>query len=319
MTAPVRIVAPVGGASYKPAVQARAEIAHYLNDFDMRSEGMPKRLDPALVERVLLEVLEAGPPRPIEALRMVELADFYATYGVVPRWLEILDRGEKDAKGAHTTGHFVIGVGALGDAAERARGQAHYHRLVASRYAPKMFALLVRCFDAYTPGETRGLLAGRMDQVIVALRKRAAAGEDSQGWSEAGDALAALEDLRNVTLGRAEGAAQIKQAVLAETDPAARFDQLARIYAGFDLRFHEFTKPWATRLILRAARARAQAETAAAFRAIEDDPGASLAEPPLRRKARAVYAVAFLGAEPTPEEKAVSDPMIQRIERLSLD
>ncbi|MEP7120049.1 MAG: hypothetical protein ABJE95_04025 [Byssovorax sp.] len=320
MTTAVRIVGPVGGAPLKPEAQARAEINRYIEDFDHRVDGLPKRLEPALVERVLLEKLVDGRPPPPEAQRHLDLADFYDARGVVPAWLEILDRGEATDANVFTAGFFVIGAGVLGDAAEHQRGLGHYHRLVASARVDDKMPLLLKCFDAFTPPETSGLLRGRIEQALAPLRARldAAGDDEAEGWSPEQSALSHLESLRDVGLQRIVGAAAIEQEVLAELDPQARLDQLARIYVGFDLRYHEHTKRWATRQILRAARASWQTEAIAAFRHPPRVTPVQVAEPEENRRVRAALAIEFLGGELSPEERAMSNPMLRRVELLSL-
>jgi hypothetical protein len=321
MTAPVRIIGPVGGAPWKPEAQAREEIDHYIEDFDLRIDGLPKLLDPALVERVLLEKLDQGRPPPPEAQRHLELADFYATSGVIPAWLEILDKGEASDADVFTACFFVIGAGVIGDSIERQRGLRHYHRLAASPRIDDKLPLLLMCLDAFTPPETSGLVLARIDAAIAPLRARVDASyargtedDSSQDESE----LNARESLRNVALPRVEGAAAVKREVLTLLDVQTRLDRLAWIYVGFDLRYHEHTKPWATREILRAARSGSQAEAIAAFRNPPAVTPVQVAEPAENRLARAVYAIEFLGGELSPEESAVSNPTLKRVELLTL-
>lgn len=301
---------PSGG--FKPEASARAALHHYVHDFDPRLDSLPKRIDPALVERFLREQLAAmRRPPPGPATQMAALATFYDTRGIVPDMLDKLDRGERTDDDLLASTVLTGVVGALGEGEAWNAGRAYYHHLLSLPFAERHMSEVLGAYASYAPRETPGLTQGRMDTIIAALSAR------EQTDPAAGPARREMENLRNVTMPRIEAGIAMETEILAIADPAARLDRIVGVYLGFDERYNESVGPWAARQLIQAGRAGRGAEIVAAIRrALPGLAGRPAAE---AWKARAVHAIDFFGGTLTPEEAKDVRPDYKRYDLLSHD
>jgi hypothetical protein len=321
VTAPARIVRPVGGSPKKPREQALAELAHFVDHYDPRHDSVPRRLDPSHVLEFLQARLEQGRPAPGTALRWVDLALFYDVRDILPGWLEWLDRSEANDGEYRTSAILDLAIGIIGEGEIRERGRRHYQRLIASPRAEDKLLLLLTTSLAFAPPETMAPLLARTDDVLAILRSRLDPKDDGAHYNADAVRVRDTEDFRNVTLQRAEGALTIEQEILNQIDRAERLRQLAAIYARYDLRYEELTTRWALHRLLREAQASpdAQLDAIAAFRTLLEGPEPLTAEPLAMRRRRLVSAIDYLGGELSADEAREKHPTADRVDLLSLD
>ncbi|XYH98339.1 hypothetical protein ACMHYB_00795 [Sorangium sp. So ce1128] len=308
----VQPTSPPLSGGFKPEPIARAELHHFVHDFDPRTDSLPKRIDPLLVERFLREELAAGGrPPPDHAAQMAALANFYDVRGIVPDILKLLDRGERtdDELVASTVLTGVVGI--LGEGAAWDAGRGYYHYLLSLPFAERRMNDLLSAYACYAPKETPGITKGRMDELITSFSAR------EQMDPAAGPARRAMENLRNVTMPRIEAGIALETEILAAADLAARLDRIVGIYLGLDERYNEIIGPWAVRQLIRAGRTGQGAEIVAAIRrtlpSLVGKPAAEV------WKARALHAIDFFGGALTPEEARDVRPEYKRYDLLSND
>lgn len=300
--------------SFQPEAVARPALLHYLYEYDVRSDHLPKGIDPALVERVLLEETDRARPAPGPAGRMVDLADFYGTRGVVPRWQKELDRKEVSGAAYLTSVAFTRGVGLLGDAAAAAFARQYQAYLLQERFAEQHMGALLDSVAAIAPPQLdTTTLAARIDVLAKGLAVRA------QTDPAAGTEQREMEDLKTNTLARMAAALSYRDAIVAEPDPAARLDRTVALYLGTDMAYHETLLPWSTHTLLEEGRAGRSAEVIASFRrAIAHL--ASGADPRAEALiARSVHAVELFGGTLSTDEKKAVRPENKRADLLSTD
>jgi len=296
------------GAPFKAEPIALAELHRFVSDFDPRLHSLPKRIDPALVERFLRDKLNKRGPRSDEASQLAALADFYETRGVVPSVLALLDRSERTDDAYVASLALTSVVGLLGDDAQWNAGRSYYHYLLSLPYAEARVAEVLSCYAAYAPKETIGVTLGRIDGMLASLAKRA------QADADASVLLRAVETHRNVTVPRIEAAIAMEVEIMALAG-AARLTRLVDIYLGFDERYNEIVGPWAVRMILREARTGGAEGPIAAFRAaLPRIEGRAAAD---AWRARALHAIELLGGALTTEEAAAIRPANKRYDLLS--
>lgn len=301
---------PRGG--YKPEPVARAALHHFVHEFDPRTDSVPKRIDPALVERFLREELARERRMPSDhATQIAALATFYDVRGIVPDLLSHLDRGERNDDDFVTSTHFAGTVGLLGDGPAWDTARSYYHHLLTQPFAERRMSDLLSAYACFAPRESPGLTQGRMDEIIRALTAR------EQQDPGAGMARREMENLRHVTMPRIEAGIALEGEILGITDPAARLDRLVGVYLGLDERYHEIVHPWATRQLIQAAHAGRADEIVAAIR--RTLPGLASRPAAEAWKAKAVHAIDFFGGALTPEEAKSVRPETKGQDLLSND
>lgn len=298
---------------FKTEAVARAEIRRYLERFDPRHDGIPKRIDPAVVERVLAEELAARDLPRWPAVRFADIADFYDATGVVPHLQKRLDRREETTDHIARSAAFVGAIAVLGDAAARSFARSYYHHLLSHPNADGAMTALVGCYANLTPDETSALTIGRIDALIAELEARAGADPGAH------TAALELEDLRNGPLARADAAASLQQQIVATPEQGLRLDQLVDIYLDIDMRYYEHMRRWAIRMLLREARGGGAQAVAAAFRRSLPRIEAGPVDVRGPRASRALRAVEFVGGTITREERASLDPPTRVFDLLGND
>lgn len=307
----VASAAPFGRTDYKPEPVARAALRHFIDDFDPRLDSLPKRIEPALVERVLHEEVQRGRPASDRAGRMVELADFYGTSGIVADWLAQLDRTEKTDDALQSSLQFIAAAGLFGDREQQAAARSYYHHVLSLPFAEAHMADLLTCYASLAPAETPGLTLGRIDGILAALRPRADADY------AAGVSYRTIDNLRSNTVPRIENGLALAAEILAAADPTARVARLVEVYLGFDERYHEIVFPRAVRQLLREAReGRAQLLVTQLRASLHKLAGRPAEE---AWRARAVHAIEFFGGALSPEEQSAVRPENKRYDILSTD
>jgi hypothetical protein len=301
--------------AYKPEATARAELRRYLYEFDPRTDGVPKRIDPKLVERFLQEELAKGRLKRGQSARAVELADFYEAHGVVPVLMRLLDRGENSEVEFLVSVAFTRAIGILGNDSQREFGRQYFRHLLALPYAETRMPELLDCLAVYDSEELTAATLQRMDAILNALRSRAATD------ATAGTRLRDFEDLRNGTPPRIEAARALQREIAGAGDPAVRLDNLVNIYLGLDMRYYAWMSRWAVRTLLREARTGGAGAVIAAFR--RSLPRVT-GEPPLDeaarlRRARVFHAIEFFGGTLDAAEAKETQPAVKRFDLLSND
>lgn len=301
---------PSGG--YKPEPIARTLLHRFVHAFDPRTDSMPKRIDPALVERFLREELaDHRRPPPGQATQMSALASFYDVRGIVPDLLALLDRSEKTDEELLTSTTFAGTIALLGDRPAFDAARAYYHHLLSLPFAERRLQDLLGAYTCFAPVETPGLTQGRIDSMIASLAAR------EQLDPTVGPARRAMENLRNVTLPRIEAGVALTSDIAAVADPAGRLDRIVGVYLGLDERYHEIVGPWAVRQLIRAGREGKGVEIVAAIRrALPALAGKPAAE---AWRAKALHAIELFGGALTPEEAKDTRPDNKRYDLLSND
>lgn len=303
---------PFGGPPYKDEALAVAELRRYVYDYDPRASRIPKRIDPAQVERFLLEAAAAERPAPGPAAHMVDVADRYDAK-VAAAWMALLDRKESSEEAYRTSMELTRGLGILGNAQERGFGRRYYRHLLGLPYTEKRAEELLFCLAEYVLEESGAATADRLGALISSLAARAATDAAVR------PVLHNMEDLKAGIVPRVERAGAYRAEIGALGDPAQRLDRLVAIYLGVDLAYNEYLKQWVVRALLQEARAGRAAEEAAAFRRAApkafpgEDEGMKL------RRARAMHAVEFLGSPVSAEERAAFRPDTKRDDPLSTE
>ncbi len=300
---------PPPSSAYKPEAIARAALLHFLYEFDPRIDSLPKRIEPALVDRVLREELEKGLPRPQSANQLAALASFYDSRGLVPVALAKLDARGRTEDELTSTVILAAVVGMLGNDAQRRAGRSYYYALLAHPWAAQHFPVLLSCYAAYAPFEPLGPTAQRLTELIASL--------SAQPEDEAGPQRRELEDLRGLTLPRIAAAAALQTEILALPAPAPRATRLVDIYLGFDERYNEILGPWAIREIQQLARAGHAAVVLSVLRSSFTRMQGRPAEEAWR--ARTAHAIEFFGGVLSPDEMTQVRPDFKRFDLLSLD
>lgn len=302
-----------GHRPFKPKDVARAQILEFLFQFDTRSGGIPKDIDPDHVPAVLVEALGDARINGTAAGRLADLADFYDARAIVPEIVKRLDRQEQTDRELLRSISLTGAIALLGDGEARSFGRAYYRHLLYHPMAPACVPALIMCFAEYAPEESSALLRGRIDELVAAL--------EAQSKTDPTAQVRALNmgDLRGGLLLRAEESAALKAQIMSARDPAARLDQLIDIYLDVDMRLYEFMRRWAVRMIQREASAGSAPVVAGFRRAIE-----RLGVPPpdetaQARRSRCLRAVEFFGGEITVEERASLGPFARLFDLLSTE
>lgn len=296
----------------KPEPQARAELLHYIGGADRRYRTLPKRIAPSLVATVLHEKLAEGRPDAESAPRMVAIADFYQTRSVAPDFLTYLDRTEQTERDVFVSAALTRGVGYVGDRGERDLARGNFHHLLSLPLTESLMPSMVEVYEALTPDETSGILLGRLDEVIDALRAR-----EQGGDLGAATQRRTLEDVRNNAVRRVDLATQMKQEILGRP-LETRLDGLVDIYIGADQRYVEHTKRWAVRSLVRQAREHGDEAAVGAFRRALVRLGPRDDDNDLER-IRSILAIEFFGGDTTPEERDENTPSQRFFELTLLD
>src|SRR2546430_2317483 len=140
--------------TFKPEPVAREELDRFIYRYYPRSAGFPKRIEPVLVERVLREELAKGRPGVGPGGRMVELAAFFDTRGIVQELIKQLNRQEKSDDDIVVSAAFTRAVGFLGTETQRGVGRDYYRYLLALPQALRRMAELLQCWAVYVSPET---------------------------------------------------------------------------------------------------------------------------------------------------------------------
>jgi hypothetical protein len=300
---------PSPSIEYKPETVSRAALLHFLYEFDPRADSLPKRIDPALVDRVLQEELSKGLPKRQPASQMVALANFYDTLGLVPVALAKLQGHEQSDEELASAAALTAVVGMLGTEAQRRSGRSYYYHLLSLPWAEHRFSELLGCYAAYAPQEPLEPTRQRLNALIALL---AAEPEETAGTRRRD-----LEDLRSLTLPRIAAAANLQTEILALSAPEHRATRLIDIYLGFDERYNEVIGPWAVRQLQQLARAGHTPVIIATLRRALPRLTGRAAEEAWR--ARALHAIEFFGGTLSAEEQLQVRSAYKRYDPLSLD
>lgn len=303
--------------NYKPEALSRALLEHHVYDFDAREDGLPKRIDPNLVQKYILEELDKGRPSPTAAFRMTELADFYGTRDVLPRMIQWLDQREESVDDIDSSASLTWLIGILGTGTEKGFGRSYYHYLLGRPESEHKMEELFRVFVAYAPEETSALTLARLDALIAKLGGGKDP-DDDEDEPETATAAREMEDLKNVRFRRIEAAVALRAQILQMPDRDARLDVYTAMYLGIDMRYFTELSRWAPRMLMNEASGGHKPQVIDAFRRALgklDPKDPSLAA----RRPRAVHAIEFFGAVLSPEEKAELRPDLKLRDLLSTD
>lgn len=280
--------------AYKAEPIARAALHHYVFAFDARVDSLPRRIDPALVERFLREELKKRRPDPGEAERMVALALRHETQGIVPDLLALLDCGERSVQAYVVSLRLTAAVGLLGTSEQRAAGLPYYRYLLSLPFAAYRMDAVLACYQAYGPEEPLAPLRRRALSLAAELSSsRPALGSEAHIKSLE---LAGLE----TDLQRVEKALALEAEIDAIPATEPRLARLVAIYLELDAAYHEVLGPWAVRRLRAEARHGRSADLQAAFRrALPRLAGREAAEV---WRARALHAVAYFGGSLSGQE-----------------
>jgi hypothetical protein len=279
-------------------------------------EPIPKRVERAVVERFLREILGWEYPKGMPLQQLRQVAIFYDMQGIVPDLLSRLDAQKTTGWELQDSIIFAELVGLLGDDAQREAGLRFYRHLLTLPYkndpVQEQFRLraLMNCLVAYAPEESSEGLLRRIEQALARLRPLA-----RNDWA-AGTEMREVEDMRGVVRYRVAGAAAMKREITQTADPAKRLDALVNIYLNIDQRYNEFVADWALNKIVRAGRTGDALEVIAALRrAVTRMPRESRDA----LLARALHAVEFFGGKLTHAERTLTRPAQRRFDPLSFE
>lgn len=290
------------GRPFKPRLVAESELRRYVFEYDARASILPKDLDPVDVTEFARQQWRLPTLGPGPANHLIEVEDFYDTAAVVPDMLALLQRREDGPEKFLIAVALTRGVGILGSGADRDRGLEYLLYLLGLPYVPANAEAVLAAYNEYS-------LLGRSEPVAGALAKL----QDDLSRQSGTDPVAEtrmreVEDLANNMLPRIVHAADHKRAILAVADLPARLDALVDIYLALDTRYREWTLRWATRLLLREARAGRTAEVVAAFRrGLTRLPAAADSKEALSAlRATSLRAVEFFGGQLSEAERVES-------------
>jgi len=295
---------------YKPEAVALTELHRFIYEYDPRAVHMPKRIEPALVERFLRDELGKGRPRySDEAARMIWLSDFYNTRGVVPSFIGLLTGKELTDDEFLTSVVFAVGVSYLGNDVQWNFGRAYYHYLISISDTPHRLSNVVTCYEAYAPRETVDALAKRIDDMMASVQQQATADDRARKT---------LNDLQNIRANRlprllAGLAAEMELAGI--TVPATRISRLVEIYLDLDEGHNEILGQWAERQLRREAREGRAALIVSTLR--HAIPRLAGREDKDESTARAVHAIEFFGGKLSVEEQKHVRPSRKWLDPLS--
>jgi hypothetical protein len=290
-----------GECAYRRAGPAMRLHRYFFSKSDF-PEPLPKRVERAVVERFLREILDWRYPEgmPLRQLRTVAL--FYDMQGIVPDLLGRLDARKTNGWELQRSILFAELVGLLGDDLQRETGRRYYRYLLTLPYkkgpVQEQFHLsaLTNCLVAYMPGESNEGLLRRIERALDRLRPLA-----RNDWT-AETEMHVTEDLRGEVRFRVAAVATMKREIMQAADLAKRLDALVNIYLNIDQRLNEYVAHWALHKLVRAGRTGDAEQVIAAFRRAvtrlprEDRKDALLT--------RALHAVEFFGGKLTHAERA---------------
>lgn len=305
-----------GECAYRRAGPAVRLHRYFFSKSDF-PEPMPKRVERAVVERYLREILSWEYPEwmPLNELRMAAL--FYNTQGIVPDLLSLTDARKTTGWGLQHSIVFTELVGLLGTDAQRETGRRYYRHLLTLPYkkgpVQELFQLraLTNCLVAYMPEESNEGLLRRIEQALHRLRPLA-----RNDWA-ADVEVREIEDLRGEVRFRVAAVANMKREIMRAADPSKRLDALVNIYLNIDQRLNEYVALWAFNKLVRAGRTGDAREVVAALRRgvtrlPRDDARDAL-------RARALHAVEFFGGQLTPAERPQTRTGRGRFDPLSFE
>ena len=301
----------------KSTVEARGQLERLFQYYDPRSDNVPKRLDPALVETFIRDMLAKQRPQALAARLSVMIADFYALRPLTGDFINWLDHTERDED--HFLGSLALtrGVGLLGDDAQWQTGLGYFEHLLRLPYAERRMRELLACHGVYAVKKSSPVTGLRLDEIITGLKAREATDRS------AAMARRSMADLRSTTLSRIEAAAAMQRDILALA-PDERRRRLVDLYLGLDLSYYEQVNRWVVRVIQQEARSAGTDAVVTALRAAlpqldqgKHDSQPVAAEAVAARRRRLFAAIEFFEGALSQSELGELQPAEKRLELLS--
>ncbi len=285
---------------YVDRATAQKELESYVFGGRYGRKRVPTELNPADVEGFIRHRLDRA--KSVDAFaRSRRVVDYYDLTSVLDHYDKMVNRNERDSKEFGQSLQCIMVLADVGDAVQNRRADEYFRYLVLLPLAPENYVELVEALEGLGPDANAKLLADRMRASLKGLQHRTATNP------EADDEYQRIDQLLNDDMPRIIADSQLRSRIQMISDPAARIEQLCRIYMGWGENDTTELTWWSARWIRRESRGGRTTLVVTTLRKVVSEIEASdLAnEEKAPYKIRAARATRFLGGELTVEERRV--------------